>query len=69
MGESWLQTASIVQAINLPLFAKAGQEIPEADTFMPLRYKRPKKRLSDILFGTNAEKVKDKVLAMFGGKK
>lgn len=69
MGESWLQTASIVQAINLPLYAQSGQDIPEAEVFMPPRYKRPKKRLSDVLFGTNAEKVKDKVLSMFGGKK
>ncbi len=69
MGEEWMQTASIVQSINLPMFARAGKELPDVETFMPDRYRRPKKRLSDQLFKPpSSQSLFGKVKSMFGAK-
>lgn len=68
MGEEWMQTASIIQAINMPIYARSGQEMPEVEVFMPPRYRRPKLRKSDALFGAAkaTSKFAGKVKAMFG---
>lgn len=67
MGEAWMQTASIMQAIHLPTFAKAGQDLPEVESFMPDRYRRPKKRLTDQLFRSTPPKtLLGKVKSIFG---
>ena len=64
-----MQTASIVQSINLPMFARAGKELPDVETFMPDRYRRPKKRLSDQLFKPpSSQSLFGKVKSMFGAK-
>lgn len=69
MGESWMQTASIMQAVNMEAFAKAGQELPSVDAFMPNRYRRPKKRLSDQLFRPKEQSkgLMSKVKSIFKG--
>jgi hypothetical protein len=71
MGEAWKQTASLIQAINLPLYARADKEMPSVSDFMPTRYRRPRKRLTDQLFGNAglAKKMAGQVKAMFGFNK
>lgn len=73
MGEEWMQTASIIQAMNMPIYARAGKEMPEAEVFMPPRYRRPRLRKSSALFSAAdaTGKIAGQVKAMFGfrGKK
>lgn len=68
IGEEWEQTASIVHAINLPLFAKAGQAMPEVADFMPSRYKRPKRSAKTMLkqAAKASTQIAGQVKAMFG---
>jgi hypothetical protein len=68
IGEEWEQTASIVHAINLPLFARAGQAMPEVADFMPTRYKRPKRSAKTMLkqAAKASTQIAGQVKAMFG---
>jgi hypothetical protein len=68
IGEEWEQTASIVHAINLPLFARAGQAMPEVADFMPSRYKRPKRSAKSMLkqAAKASTQIAGQVKAMFG---
>jgi hypothetical protein len=68
IGEEWEQTASIVHAINLPLFARAGQAMPEVADFMPSRYKRPKRSAKSMLMqaAKASTQIAGQVKAMFG---
>jgi hypothetical protein len=49
MGEAWMQTASLVSAIQMPMFAQTNMDVPEPEDNMPQRYLRRKKRVSDLL--------------------
>jgi hypothetical protein len=49
MGERWMQTATLAQSIELPLFAQAGKDAPEVESYMPRRYLRKTKRISELL--------------------
>jgi hypothetical protein len=69
IGEQWKQTAGIIHAINVPLYARTGQELPTDEDFMPDRYKRPKRKLSSQLF-QSPEQIKqqaERAKAMFLG--
>jgi hypothetical protein len=68
IGEEWKQTASIVHAINLPLYARAGQEMPDVADFMPSRYRRPKSSAKTILkqAAKASTQMAGQVKAMFG---
>jgi hypothetical protein len=68
IGEEWEQTASIVHAINLPLYARAGQEMPEVADFMPTRYRRPKRSAKTMLkqAAKASTQIAGQVKAMFG---
>lgn len=49
MGERWLQTATLAQSVELPLFAQTNQDPPDVESYMPRRYLRRKKRVSELL--------------------
>jgi hypothetical protein len=49
MGETWMQTAELIHSIHLPMFARSEQAMPEADAFMPARYLRRKKTVTESL--------------------
>jgi hypothetical protein len=68
IGEEWEQTASIVHAINLPLYARAGQEMPDVVDFMPMRYRRPKRSAKAVLkqAAKASTQMAGQVKAMFG---
>jgi len=68
MGEEWMQTASIVHAINMPIYARSNSELPDVEVFMPPRYRRPRLRKSNALFSAaqTTGKIAGQVKAMFG---
>ena len=46
MGEQWQQTAKILEALLLPIYARCGSDAPSADDLMPERFRRPKKTVA-----------------------
>ena len=68
MGERWMQTAKLLEALYLPLYARADEEPPDASDFMPDRFYRPKVSAASIL-KQSAESCKamaNQVKSMFG---
>jgi hypothetical protein len=46
IGEEWMQTAKILEALYLPIYAKAEREPPDAADLMPERFQRPRKGIA-----------------------
>lgn len=71
IGEDWMQTAKILEALYLPIYAKAGHNAPDASDLMPDRFTRPKKSvLSEILGAAKASSaMAEQFKAMIGATK
>lgn len=65
-----MQTAKILEALYLPLYAKGGKVGPDASDLMPDRFTRPKKSiLNDIMAAArNGEAMAAQFKAMVRGK-
>lgn len=46
IGEEWMQTAKILEALYLPIYARAEREPPDAADLMPERFQRPRKGIA-----------------------
>ena len=71
IGEDWMQTAKILEALYLPIYAKAGSDAPEAADYMPERYRRPKKSVASEIRAAieNSDAIANQMKAMMGAKK
>ena len=71
IGEEWMQTAKILEALYLPIYAKAGHNAPDASDLMPDRFTRPRKSvLSEILGAAKASSaMAEQFKAMIGAAK
>jgi hypothetical protein len=65
MGEQWAQTARILEALLLPIYARAGSDAPSANDLMPVRFRRPKKTIASEIRAAieNAESIGDQLKA------
>ena len=65
MGESWMQTAKILEALLLPFYANAGSDAPSFSDLMPDRFRRPKKTIASEIraASANAEAIGDQLKA------
>lgn len=70
IGEDWMQTAKILEALYLPIYAKAGSDAPEASDLMPDRYRRPRKSVASEIMQAieNSEAIANQFKAMMGAK-
>lgn len=71
MGETWMQVARVLEAIYLPIYARAGSDAPEAADYMPERYRRPRKSVaSDIRAAIqNSDAIARQMKAIMGTAK
>ena len=71
MGETWMQVAKVLEALYLPIYAKAGSDAPEAADYMPERYRRPKKSVASEIRAAieNSDAIASQLKAMMGAKK
>jgi hypothetical protein len=65
MGESWMQTAKLLEVLLLPIYARAGSDAPSANDLMPDRFRRPKKTIASEIRAAieNAEAIGDQLKA------
>jgi hypothetical protein len=65
-----MQTAKILEALYLPIYARAEKEAPEASDLMPDRFYRPKRSVAGVLRKgiQAASNMAGQFKAMFGGK-
>ena len=66
-----MQTAKILEALYLPIYAKAGSDAPEASDLMPDRYRRPRKSVASEIMEAieNSDAIANQFKAMMGAKK
>jgi hypothetical protein len=71
MGETWMQVAKVLEALYLPIYAKAGSDAPEAADYMPERYRRPKKSVASEIRAAieSSDAIANQMKAMMGAKK
>lgn len=65
-----MQTARILEALYLPLYAKGGKPGPDAEDLMPDRFTRPKKSVLGPIMAAaqNGQAMAAQFKAMVGGK-
>jgi hypothetical protein len=65
MGESWMQTAKLLEVLLLPIYARAGSDAPSANDLMPDRFRRPKKTIASEVRAAieNAKAIGDQLKA------
>lgn len=68
MGENWMQTAKILEALYLPIYARGDEDPPTAADLMPDRFYRPKVNAGAILrqSAKACQAMAGQVKAMFG---
>ena len=71
IGEDWMQTAKILEALYLPIYAKHGSDAPEASDLMPDRYRRPRKSVASEIMQAieNSEAIANQFKAMMGANR
>ncbi len=70
IGEEWMQTAKILEALYLPIYAKAGHNAPDASDLMPDRFTRPRKSVAIEIMSAieNSDAIANQFKAMMGAK-
>lgn len=66
-----MQTAKILEALLLPIYARGQAEAPEAADLMPERYRRQKKSVASEIRAAieNSEVIANQFRAMMGATK
>ena len=65
-----MQTAKILEALYLPLYARAERQPPDAEDLMPDRFAKPKKSVLGPIMAAaqNGQVMAEQFKAMVGGK-